>query len=63
LLRSPSFLLIIYPYAKRFMNVPHALLALAQSIGPIGAWIGVTGTGLGRGVLGLAVASGSAASI
>jgi 4-hydroxybenzoate polyprenyltransferase len=35
--------LIIYPYAKRFTNMPHALLALAQSIGPIGAWIGVTG--------------------
>ena len=35
--------LIIYPYAKRFTSVPHAMLALAQSIGPIGAWIGVTG--------------------
>jgi 4-hydroxybenzoate polyprenyltransferase len=35
--------LIVYPYAKRFTNVPHAFLALAQSIGPIGAWIGVTG--------------------
>jgi 4-hydroxybenzoate polyprenyltransferase len=35
--------LIVYPYAKRFTNVPHAFLALAQAIGPIGAWIGVTG--------------------
>ena len=35
--------LIIYPYGKRFTNVPHALLALAQAIGPIGAWIGVSG--------------------
>jgi 4-hydroxybenzoate polyprenyltransferase len=35
--------LTVYPYAKRFTNVPHAFLALAQSIGPIGAWIGVTG--------------------
>jgi 4-hydroxybenzoate polyprenyltransferase len=35
--------LVIYPYGKRFTNVPHALLALAQAIGPIGAWIAVTG--------------------
>ena len=35
--------LIIYPYGKRFTNVPHALLALAQAIGPIGAWMAVTG--------------------
>ena len=35
--------LVIYPYAKRFTNVPHAFLALAQAIGPVGAWIGVTG--------------------
>jgi 4-hydroxybenzoate polyprenyltransferase len=35
--------LIVYPYAKRFTNVPHAFLALAQAIGPVGAWIGVTG--------------------
>ncbi|MGH6654564.1 MAG: menaquinone biosynthesis prenyltransferase MqnP [Actinocrinis sp.] len=36
--------LIVYPYGKRFTNVPHALLALAQAIGPIGAWIAVTGS-------------------
>jgi 4-hydroxybenzoate polyprenyltransferase len=35
--------LVVYPYGKRFTDVPHALLALAQAIGPIGAWIGVTG--------------------
>jgi 4-hydroxybenzoate polyprenyltransferase len=35
--------LIVYPYAKRFTSVPHAILALAQAIGPIGAWIAVTG--------------------
>jgi 4-hydroxybenzoate polyprenyltransferase len=36
--------LVVYPYAKRFTNVPHAILALAQAIGPIGAWIAVTGS-------------------
>jgi 4-hydroxybenzoate polyprenyltransferase len=36
--------LTVYPYAKRFTNVPHAFLALAQAIGPVGAWIAVTGT-------------------
>ena len=35
--------LVLYPYGKRFTNVPHALLALAQAIGPIGAWMAVTG--------------------
>jgi len=48
--------LIIYPYAKRFTNVPHAMLALAQAIGPIGAWIGVAGAwSWDAVVLGLAV--------
>jgi 4-hydroxybenzoate polyprenyltransferase len=48
--------LIVYPYAKRFTNVPHAMLALAQSIGPIGAWIAVTGAwSWDAVVLGLAV--------
>lgn len=48
--------LIVYPYAKRFTNVPHAFLALAQAIGPIGAWIAVTGTwSWDAVVLGLAV--------
>ncbi|HEX4789634.1 MAG TPA: menaquinone biosynthesis prenyltransferase MqnP [Actinospica sp.] len=35
--------LVVYPYGKRFTSVPHALLALAQAIGPIGAWMAVTG--------------------
>jgi 4-hydroxybenzoate polyprenyltransferase len=50
--------LVVYPYAKRFTNWPHAILALAQAIGPIGAWIAVTGTFAGSGpawVLGAAV--------
>jgi 4-hydroxybenzoate polyprenyltransferase len=32
-----------YPYAKRVMWAPHAVLGLAQTIGPIGAWLAVTG--------------------
>jgi 4-hydroxybenzoate polyprenyltransferase len=36
--------LVVYPYAKRFTNWPHALLGVAQLIGPVGAWLGVTGT-------------------
>jgi 4-hydroxybenzoate polyprenyltransferase len=47
-----------YPYAKRFTSYPHAVLAVAQLIGPVGAWLGVTGTLAGSGpawVLGAAV--------
>jgi 4-hydroxybenzoate polyprenyltransferase len=52
--------LIVYPYAKRFTNLPHAVLGLAQAIAPIGAWIAVTGSwthpsALPAAVLGLAV--------
>jgi len=36
--------LIVYPYAKRFTNWPHGILALAQMVGPVGAWLAVTGT-------------------
>src|SRR3954468_2489540 len=36
--------LIIYPYAKRFTNYPHYVLALAQAVAPVGAWIAITGT-------------------
>jgi 4-hydroxybenzoate polyprenyltransferase len=32
-----------YPFAKRFTWAPHAVLGLAQTIGPIGAWLAVTG--------------------
>ena len=50
--------LIVYPYAKRFTDWPHAILGLAQAPGPIGAWLGVTGTFDGSGpawLLGAAV--------
>jgi 4-hydroxybenzoate polyprenyltransferase len=50
--------LVVYPYAKRFTAYPHAFLAVAQLIGPVGAWLGVTGTLTGSGpawVLGVAV--------
>jgi 4-hydroxybenzoate polyprenyltransferase len=50
--------LVGYPYAKRFTNWPHAILALAQAVGPIGAWLAVTGTLDGSGpawLLGAAV--------
>jgi len=50
--------LIVYPYAKRFTDFPHAVLGLAQLVGPVGAWLGVTGDLRGSEpawVLGLAV--------
>jgi 4-hydroxybenzoate polyprenyltransferase len=50
--------LVVYPYGKRFTNWPHAILALAQMVGPVGAWLAVTGTLAGSGpawVLGAAV--------
>jgi 4-hydroxybenzoate polyprenyltransferase len=48
--------LVVYPYAKRFTWAPHAILALAQAVAPIGAWIAVTGTWSWSAVLlGLAV--------
>jgi 4-hydroxybenzoate polyprenyltransferase len=50
--------LVVYPYAKRFTEWPHAVLAVAQMIGPVGAWLGVTGTIRGSApawVLGVAV--------
>ncbi|GAB3239494.1 4-hydroxybenzoate octaprenyltransferase [Glycomyces halotolerans] len=50
--------LIVYPYAKRFTDYPHAVLGLAQMVAPVGAWLAVTGTFEGSGpamVLGLAV--------
>jgi 4-hydroxybenzoate polyprenyltransferase len=36
--------LVVYPYAKRFTNWPHAILGIAQLIGPVGGWLAVTGT-------------------
>ncbi|WP_281892178.1 menaquinone biosynthesis prenyltransferase MqnP [Phytohabitans aurantiacus] len=50
--------LVVYPYGKRFTDWPHAILALAQMVGPMGAWLAVTGTFEGSGpawVLALAV--------
>lgn len=50
--------LVIYPYAKRFTDWPHAILALAQAVAPVGGWLAVTGTFAGSGpawVLGAAV--------
>jgi 4-hydroxybenzoate polyprenyltransferase len=50
--------LVIYPYAKRFTNYPHYVLALAQAVAPVGAWIAITGTFAGSApawVLGAAV--------
>ena len=34
---------VVYPYGKRFTWACHGILGLAQTIGPIGAWIAVTG--------------------
>ncbi|MBT8224935.1 MAG: 4-hydroxybenzoate octaprenyltransferase [Dactylosporangium sp.] len=50
--------LIGYPYAKRFTDLPHVVLAVGQLIGPVGAWLAVTGTLAGSGpvwILGVAV--------
>lgn len=45
-----------YPYAKRFTWAPHAVLGIAQTIGPVGAWLAVTGRwSWAAVVLGLAV--------
>ncbi|MGW2584041.1 menaquinone biosynthesis prenyltransferase MqnP [Streptomyces virginiae] len=35
--------MVVYPYGKRFTNFPHAILGLAQAMGPGGAWLAVTG--------------------
>lgn len=34
--------LTLYPYAKRVTWAPHAVLGLAQTVAPVGAWIAVT---------------------
>nr|WP_180218467.1 menaquinone biosynthesis prenyltransferase MqnP [Streptomyces albus] len=48
--------MVVYPYGKRFTDFPHALLGLAQAIGPTGAWLAVTGAWSWHAVvLGLAV--------
>jgi 4-hydroxybenzoate polyprenyltransferase len=35
-------LLVLYSYGKRFTDYPQALLALAQFVAPVGAWLAVT---------------------
>ncbi|MFJ8589160.1 menaquinone biosynthesis prenyltransferase MqnP [Streptomyces sp. NPDC093595] len=48
--------MVVYPYGKRFTHYPHAILGLAQAIGPVGAWLAVTGAwSWDAVVLGLAV--------
>ncbi|MEU8778548.1 menaquinone biosynthesis prenyltransferase MqnP [Streptomyces sp. NPDC048606] len=48
--------MVVYPYGKRFTDFPHAILGLAQAMGPVGAWLAVTGTwSWDAVVLGLAV--------
>jgi 4-hydroxybenzoate polyprenyltransferase len=37
-------LLVLYSYGKRFTDFPQVLLALAQFVAPVGAWIAVTGS-------------------
>jgi len=50
--------LVLYPYAKRVTDLPHAVLGVAQAVAPVGAWIAVTGSWDWRPVvLGLAVGS------
>ncbi|MGH3716409.1 MAG: menaquinone biosynthesis prenyltransferase MqnP [Micromonosporaceae bacterium] len=36
--------LVVYPYGKRFTDYPHAILGVAQAVGPAGGWLAVTGT-------------------
>ncbi|RDG35769.1 menaquinone biosynthesis prenyltransferase MqnP [Streptomyces corynorhini] len=36
--------MVVYPYGKRFTDFPHAILGIAQAMGPIGAWLAVTGS-------------------
>jgi 4-hydroxybenzoate polyprenyltransferase len=36
--------LVVYPYAKRFTDWPHVVLAVAQAVAPVGAWLAVTGS-------------------
>ncbi|MCX3061280.1 menaquinone biosynthesis prenyltransferase MqnP [Streptomyces beihaiensis] len=36
--------MVVYPYGKRFTNFPQAILGLAQAMGPVGAWIAISGS-------------------
>ena len=51
-------LLVLYSYGKRFTDYPQVLLALAQMVAPVGAWLAVTGDFTAASfALGLAVGS------
>jgi 4-hydroxybenzoate polyprenyltransferase len=51
-------LLVLYSYGKRFTDYPQVLLALAQMVAPVGAWLAVTGDfTVASFALGLAVGS------
>jgi 4-hydroxybenzoate polyprenyltransferase len=52
------FLLVLYSYGKRFTDFPQVLLALAQFIAPVGAWLAVTG-GLAWAPVALGIAVGT----
>ena len=48
--------MVVYPYGKRFTDFPHVILGLAQAMGPVGAWIAVTGEwSWDAAILGLAI--------
>ena len=52
------FVLVLYSYGKRFTDFPQVLLALAQFVAPVGAWLAVTG-GVGWAPAALGVAVGT----
>lgn len=48
--------MVVYPYGKRFTNFPQAILGLAQAMGPVGAWLAISGAwSWEAAILGLAV--------
>ena len=52
------FLLVFYSYGKRFTDFPQVLLALAQFVAPVGAWLAVRGSAPAAAIaLGVAVGS------
>jgi 4-hydroxybenzoate polyprenyltransferase len=52
------FLLVLYSFGKRFTDFPQMLLALAQFVAPVGAWLAVTG-GVGWAPCALGIAVGT----
>jgi 4-hydroxybenzoate polyprenyltransferase len=40
-------LLVLYSYGKRFTDFPQVLLAIAQFVAPVGAWLAVTNSAAG----------------